>query len=609
MHSPWSARPEFGAMAGELANAQDRDFERGVLPYVRVIWPKAWISPARKAFDRAGIDLYVGTPPHFDVVIQCKGFLEREILDDQLEQCRKSIAAFERSSYRAERFILLHNRHQLNREYHAALGSLLTALQPHHAETALLWNQRNLLIAAFDAMLPRVRHAIASRSSALRQEQELAERLLGAEPIREVPVAVSEIRINASRLRSSSEPRLSLSDPMQRILRGSRRRIGVLIGPAGFGKTTTAMRALKEHSDVCVVLPAARIGGAQMANARAILEHALDAEDIVRDAQDDDRGTWTRLVGPIVKYLTQSEKRDMVLIVDALDESPAFEQSHNLHSFFNLLGRAKIPIVVTMRSEFWRSRRGDFDAQIGEVSERESTTQTLEIVELLPWADEQIVAASEAFGERLTDSAAIERVSQFVEAVKSDRYAQMYGDIPRTPLYLKFILDVLQEQEIKDFDRAALIEQWIRRKIMRDVTAPARFGGARLPLKSGAAAIDDTVALSFRAMKTAALQMCSRRENRVELLPSCTFEAIRRAMGSDAPDSASSLLLNSVLLPTADREADGTQSLRFAHRLFQEFFLASAIANEPDSFKGAILPAAVVEWLDRISLTGPAPLC
>lgn len=61
MHSPWTQRPEFRAIAGELAATQDREFERAVLPYVRSVWPAAWISPARQTWDTNGIDL-IGEP-------------------------------------------------------------------------------------------------------------------------------------------------------------------------------------------------------------------------------------------------------------------------------------------------------------------------------------------------------------------------------------------------------------------------------------------------------------------------------------------------------------------------------------------------------------------
>lgn len=595
MHSAWTSKREFGTLAGELAETQDRRFERAVLPFVHSVWPSARISPPRQRLDRAGIDIYVGEPPDFDVVIQCKGFLERELVDDQIAQCRESIDAFEKSRYTTGTFYLLHNRHKETPAYRAALEARVASLVPARAREAKLWNHRNLLVAAFDAMKERVRRAIAIKTSAMRDEQELAERVLGGNPLRIVPVATFDMRINASRLRSSTSPEVSLSDPLLPILRSERRRVGVLIAPAGFGKTTTVMRAVREHSGFCIFLPAARIRG-NMANAHSVFEAALDPEDVVGDAADEDRTAWMRMVGPIMKYLTQSEKPDMIVIIDALDESPALAHSYDLHTFFNVLGRTKIPIVVTMRKEFWSSRRSDFDATLGETAERESTTQTLRMIELLPWDDAQIVAAAEAYAQKLSNADGQRRVTEFIASVNERRFDDVYGDIPRTPLFLKFILDVLRDDEAERLNRVELITHWARLKIARDVTAPARFGGRRIPIRAGVTSVDDTIALSFAAMRAAATAMCRRENVRVELLPSCMFGDIRRALGADAPDSPTALMLSSLLIPTEDRRADGTQSMRFAHRIFQEFFLASAIAAE-QLFDGLTLPDSVTEWL------------
>lgn len=600
MHSAWTSKREFGTLAGELAEAQDRDFERAVLPFIRAVWPEAQISPARQRLDRAGIDIYVGKPPQFEVAIQCKGFLERELLDDQIRQCRASIRAFAKSRYSTKAFYLLHNRHKETSAYTAALDSELIALVPSKAGDATLWNHRNLLVAAFDAMQVRVRRALTRKTSAMRAEQELAERVLGGEPLRAVPVATFEMRINAARLRSSTTPVISLADPLALTLQGERRRIGVLIAPAGFGKTTTVMRAVREHSDVCVFLPAARIRG-DMANAHSVFEAALDPEDVVGDAQDEDRSTWLRIVGPIVKYLTQSERRDMLVIIDALDESPALDRSYDLHRFFNILGRAKVPIVITMRKEFWSSRRSDFDATLGEAAERESTTQTLRVVELLPWDDLQIIAAAEAYRVQLVDGEGQHRVGEFTAAVRSGRFAELFGDIPRTPLFLKFILDVLRDDEVERMNRVELLTHWVRLKIVRDVTAPARFGGTRVAIRSSVTSVDDTVALSFAAMGAAAVAMCRRDGNHIDLQPWCTFDEIRRAMTANTPDSPASLMLNSLLIPTEDRRVDGTQRMRFAHRVFQEFFLARAVADDERLFADAVYPDAVAEWVALLS--------
>lgn len=599
MHSAWTSRREFGTIAGELAQKQDRDFERAVLPYVRAIWTTAWISPARQQLDNAGIDIYVGQPPHFEVVIQCKGFLERDLLADQIAQCRASIEAFAGNRHTADAFYLLHNRHIETRAYRDALGPLLDGLKPRKAAQATLWNHRNLLIAAFDATEVRVREAITRKTEMMREEQELAERVIGGDPLPAVPVATFEMRINAARVRSSTLPEVTTSDPLAALLSDNRRRIGVLIAPAGFGKTTTAMRALREHSTACVFLPAARIRG-DMANAHSMFEAALDPEDVAAAAQDEDRPSWMRMVGPVLKYLTQSEKRDMVVIIDALDEAPALERSIDLHRFFNILGRTKVPTVITMRKEFWNSRRGDFDATLGESAERESTSQTLRMIELLPWNDEQVIAAAESCYRRAGDGAAKRRLQEFLEAVRSGRFAASYGDVLRTPLFLKFTLDILQDEEVTETRRADLLMHWARLKIARDVMAPARFGGKRIPIRAGTESVDETVELSFAAMQSAAIAMCRPDESSIEMLPSCTFGELRTRMSTNTPDSPASLMLNSLLIPTADRSLDGTQTMRFAHRVFQEFFLARALADDRELFGDATPPPSITQWVDEL---------
>ena len=273
MRSPWTRRNQFGTIAGELANSQDREFERRVLSYARLVWPEARQSPPRQQLDQAGIDLYVGEPPHFSVVIQCKGFLERDLLADQLRQCLESLSAFGASRYTADRFILLYNRSGDTRSFEAALSAPLAAVQ-RKAPRADLWTHRALLIAAFDAMSDRVRTALRNRTRALQREQALVERTIGAEPLTRVPLAAYELRIDKTRLRSTSARKVVVGDPLAYLFDPRKRRVSVLLGRAGYGKTTAAMRTLTERSETCIVIPAARIKG-DVSNAHTLLETAL----------------------------------------------------------------------------------------------------------------------------------------------------------------------------------------------------------------------------------------------------------------------------------------------------------------------------------------------
>src|SRR6185369_2924025 len=109
------------------------------------------------------------------------------------------------------------------------------------------------------------------------------------------------------------------------------------------------------------------------ANAQSIFETALDFDELLRGAMDEERPIWRRIAGPVLKYITQIDS-GIGVIVDALDESPTIPRSYDLHTFFNFFRRAKVPVIVTMRSSFWEARRNDF---VSGRSEVESTVQTI----------------------------------------------------------------------------------------------------------------------------------------------------------------------------------------------------------------------------------------
>jgi hypothetical protein len=102
-------------------------------------------------------------------------------------------------------------------------------------------------------------------------------------------------------------------------------------------------------------------------------------------------------------------------------------------------------------------------------------------------------------------------------------------------------------------------------------------------------------------MEAATVAMSRNVGGALEFVPSCTFADIRSAMRENAPDSPAALMVNSLLIPTEDRHIDGTQVMRFAHRVFQEFFLARAVVDDPERFAGLTLPASVGQWVDELS--------
>lgn len=71
----WSGTTQYRILVGELASSDSREFERGVLPILRLAWPDAIPPPALNWLDQAGIDIMIWSDAQpFPLLVQCKGF-------------------------------------------------------------------------------------------------------------------------------------------------------------------------------------------------------------------------------------------------------------------------------------------------------------------------------------------------------------------------------------------------------------------------------------------------------------------------------------------------------------------------------------------------------
>jgi hypothetical protein len=221
-------------------------------------------------------------------------------------------------------------------------------------------------------------------------------------------------------------------------------------------------------------------------------------------------------------------------------------------------------------------------------------------VELLPWRSEQISALATPFAARTTDPDARARLERFARDAGADAI-RLFGDVPRTPLFLRLILETLETENVLTWSRAAVLGQWARIKIERDVNAPLVWGGpGRRHLISPDESVDTVVEMSFVAMEEAARNMVEIADGQVELTPSCTFEALRTAAPRlvDILTEPTPLFLHSLLIPTP-HSPRGERRVQFTHRVFQEFFLARWASRHENIIRGE-LPPAVVELQKQI---------
>jgi hypothetical protein len=600
MAKSWNSFNEFRTLSGELATSDGPHFERQIIPLLRIIWPDLVVTPSRRFFDRKGIDHLVWEDTEIlPLVVQCKGFQvqEHEIGISQVQQCLESIASFKHSNCKAKTYLLIHNRTGQNEDLRKSVTSALVELVTDSCvDQAHLWDRQMLLNNVFNAMLIRIEEYLSCSSSRYSSE------LLGTlpyQPILETPLQISTLHTDQYRMVAASGHQTLLSDPAIEIFKFDSCNMTLLIGGAGYGKTTSVLRSL-EQTDKSVFYVAASTISSEITGSKQLLAACIRVDELFGDVTEEDLLVHQAVARPIIEYLLKNEKHPVVLILDALDESLYFSRRGGIQTLFNQLRDVKVPIILTARSEFWALRQSDFHVPFGITATARTHTRNnvIKLIELFPWNDAQIVELAMRFRESLDDHEAKERITGFIELVNNGTYHEMYGDIPRRPLFLKLILDTVAVQEVKKIGIARLFYDWTYRKISRDINEPMRWGGlGREPILNENETADETITLSFIAMMNAAAQMTETLIDELVLLPDCVLNDIvsddERLSGISG---TTGLFLNSLLVP-APKFPHKQLKVCFCHRAFQEFFLALHIHENPDVFDGVKLPEAIEDFL------------
>ena len=129
--------------------------------------------------------------------------------------------------------------------------------------------------------------------------------------------------------------------------------------------------------------------------------------------------------------------------------------------------------------------------------------------------------------------------------------------------------------------------------------APLAHGGpGRSGITEAVQAADVVQTVAIQAMKFAARLMTSHNGDQLVLLPQCDFSQLALTIPAlQHQADVSGLLLNSLLMPAQKRGA--VTAVRFAHRAFQEYFLARTIV-EDGNFTNASLPEDLGAWVRRL---------
>lgn len=604
MTKSWTSRRDVKAFSQELAARDGLDFQTYVTPFLRCAIPEITATRSLGGADRAGIDhLLWGANDRVRVAVQCKGFKvpEERLGRSQVEQCLASITTFRESGLTTQRYVLVHNRRSQRPDDIAVVESALAALvEEGLANTAELWDRRRLLNEACEGVLRLLQKGL-QRVSKESMEMLLAGSNERAE-ITSVPFVRGLIRADPQKLVNVFREPPVTGDPLTSVLPQTGYQTCVLLGEFGVGKSTLAARATRAAGRDVLLVIAGRLRTAR-GGTKDILADLVGLAEFPEFEEIESTDVARRLGRVVLERLWMIESTKQLLVIDGLDESLFLSRPGGLQNLLNALRLVRIPVVLTTRSEWWEERQADFMVPTGlPRSAGVPTTHKYALVELQQWTSTQVL-------EYLIRSGALRGATTSTHGEwtpSPEKLEELFGDIPKRPLFLAMLAEHISEGGAARIERTALVLDWMRRKLARDIASPVSRGGtARASLEDARLSPAELARLVFLSLEICARLMLVEEDGTLQLSGSCAETAVRERLGQVVDGLRwTAVLEHSVLLPLPSVALGSPRSLRFSHRAFQELFTAVACIRGGGGIKNEQLPRGVKTWMDSIGSEG-----
>lgn len=583
------------ALKSELLASSSHDFERKVVPVLRVRWPALVYPKSLKYLDQDGIDQLVvcaGSP--LPVVVQCKGFEVQEPLGKgQLNQVRKSLDRFIASPHRCEVYLLVYNRFAADRAFHDAVwAELQRLLASHKASGVMLWDLNELGDQISEDLSRRVMGEIVRRG-AERHRLERARFQFGMVNLSVVPHRVGHLR-----LRSHDQPELRqdgpavVADPL-RHWPGGKLSLVLVTGRFGAGKSTLAHRWIDQPGIDLISVPAAVLTSSRGAGSEnALAQDIIDYLDLFGDDSvfnDEERRMLAHLGGPLLSQRWRNPRNRFVILIDAVDENRYYASARGFQVLVNELAHARCRVVLTTRLEHFREAFVNIGHALGGTSPW--AARGIDIVELGPWGPTQAKEYVEA-ACALADDAQRPRLQALSASLSC-----IDGDSPtlQHPLFLAMTVDIVADEGGGVIGRRAeLYRRWIQLKLQRDFAVDRQ---RPLGWVDDRSMVDAVLSL----MVEVAAAMCDTVDGVVTLRESIDDKEVQRLAravfgGVHVPPAV--FATTSLLEPLHVSRFGQPLRLAFFHRSFHEYFLA--VRLHADGRDGRGFPASVQELLAEL---------
>jgi hypothetical protein len=564
-------------LRGEIMSASPDEFDLLISSVAEGLIPRFVRSKRLGERDRLGIDLfqYDADTGAETLAVQVKT-VEREIKPRHIKAFRKEIAKFQKLGPTVDEYWLVINKPlKVASERTELTDDLAGLVTSGKAAKARLLDQEGLIKHL--ETLARGRLVAWSAELQANLKEAYATRLQVVKYIQDVPYSAASLDWNPAA--AIAKGARAFLDAVHQDQAGRERNPPrVLIASGfGFGKTTT-LHAVAERwvaaGGHALYVPAALLPQRAFANGAGLVDGLLST---IAPADFPLQNPTKRLLRDTLRADLE-RSRDWILLIDAIDESPHWSSQVHLAALWAGVAALGIPTVVSVREEVYESRRLEFDHRVV----RKAAGDFFERFELLDWPPSLIGTFLDQFATERAPAAPSAAFRRFREAVRTEAYTELYGDIPRRPLFLSMLAEDAWNGADPEQDLSRLYDKYFRRKLMTDWSGAGAGGQV---VRAGALTerhgYEDTIERMMQAMQAVATEIL-RRTN--PDLPAGVITApdlercLRQSLGEFA--NAEEVLLISVLRPAGRHPSTRDRLFSFAHQSFFDWFVAKSLIAE-----------------------------